>query len=72
MAYRRDEAEPLDHCGHPLQFAEWLTADHTLPQTPQRLSRFIRIHPAHPIGRSRDWPLTHQGLLRSIAVCLPP
>ena len=60
MAYRRDEAEPLDHCGHPLQFAEWLTADHTLPQTPQRLSRFIRIHPGPPnrVGRAIGHALT--------------
>jgi len=72
IAYRGDETEPLDRRGHPFQFAEWLTADHTLPQTPQLLSRFVRIHPAHPIGRSRDWPLTHQGLLRGVSVGLSP
>ena len=67
-----DEAEPLDHRGYPLHFAEWLAADHTLPQTLQILSPFVRIHPAHPGGRSRDWPLTHQGLLLGVAIGLPP
>lgn len=72
IAYRGDEAEPLDHRGRPLQFAEWLTADYTLPQTPQLLSPFVRIQPAHPVGRSRDGPLTHQGLLLGVAIGLPP
>ena len=62
---RGDEAEPFDHCGYPLQFAEWLTADHTLPQLPQFPFPFVRIHPTHPVDRSRDGPLTDQGLLRA-------
>lgn len=72
LAYRGDESESLDHRHHPLSLAKRLTADHTLPQTLQLLSLFIRIHPAQPVGRSRDGPVTHQGLLMGVSVGRPP
>ena len=65
---RGDEAESFDHCGDPLQFAEWLTADHTLPQLPQFPFPFVHIHPTHPVGRSRDGPFADQGLLQGVSV----
>ena len=72
ISYRGDEAEPFDHRGHPLQFAEWPAADHTLPQTPQFPFPFVRIHATNPVGRSRDGPLTYQRLLLGISAGLSP